>query len=740
MLTTKLNKIMNTPCLLLKCGFLLGLIAAYDQSHASDYEQLLNLEVTQDGVHSISHQQLVDFGLELNGEPLNRLVIFNQGKTIPVELIGSTVDPLLFGQGASIRFIGEALDTLYTDTNVYTLALLDEAANTEQNLVTQEAIELPSRVPFTSSYLVTKKFAPQVNYSFASPDQTDPWYAARVLALREPGSETITLELDDYVPGGNSGSAGARLSVNMWGGTDMPGSKDDHHVRVSFNNQEVIDEVFDGFSQRNVSVPITNLQVGNNRVRVDLPLDQGFDFESVNIDEISMTYPRAFDAINEALSFNSGGAKFRVSGFTSTDVNVYRESNGSVTRLVNAQTTGRCTPEQARCSVRFGGAGRLSKYYVSAVDKMLTPTFAYVVDQQDIHSGSADYLIITHPDFIAQDNEVDHLANLARQIEAQDNGFDKVAVVDVEQIYAQFGNNIYDPQAIRDYIKFANQNRNTRTVLLVGGDVYDYRGYENQQARSFIPSIYVPTDDLINFAPVDAKYVDLDDDNIPDLPIGRLPVRTVSELSTLINKRMAYLERDYKNSVLFAADGFDELEQYNFQTDAENLRQQYFQNKDVTTAYLDDLSVREARFKIIDQINQGQSLTSFFGHSSTSQWTFDGMFNGSDATRLNNIDRPTIVTQWGCWNTYYVNPNEDSMGHRFLMEGNRGAVAVMGATTLTRASNERLLANYVFRRLTNGESLGEAITNGKKDFAKLRPQALDVILGWTLLGPPELTL
>lgn len=80
------------------------------------------------------------------------------------------------------------------------------------------------------------------------------------------------------------------------------------------------------------------------------------------------------------------------------------------------------------------------------------------------------------------------------------------------------------------------------------------------------------------------------------------------------------------------------------------------------------------------------------------------------------------------------------MGHRFLMEGNRGAVAVMGTTTLTRASNERLLADYVFARLTSGETLGEAITNGKKDFAKVRPEALDVILGWTLLGSPELSL
>jgi len=116
------------------------------------------------------------------------------------------------------------------------------------------------------------------------------------------------------------------------------------------------------------------------------------------------------------------------------------------------------------------------------------------------------------------------------------------------------------------------------------------------------------------------------------------------------------------------------------------------------------------------------------------------MFNGLDAANLSNQSRPTVVTQWGCWNTYYVNPNEDSMGHRFMMEGDRGAVAVMGAITLTSARNESILSKLLYERLANGETLGQAITNAKTEMAVSRPDALDVILGWTLLGFPELTM
>jgi len=94
--------------------------------------------------------------------------------------------------------------------------------------------------------------------------------------------------------------------------------------------------------------------------------------------------------------------------------------------------------------------------------------------------------------------------------------------------------------------------------------------------------------------------------------------------------------------------------------------------------------------------------------------------------------------QWGCWNAYYVSPNEDSMGHRFLTEGDRGAVAVMGATTLTNANSERKLARLVFARLTNGERLGDAVTNAKQEYARDYPDDLDVLLGWTVLGMPDL--
>ena len=721
-------------------SLVLPLLFVGQSAPAQDFfsEDLINLETDTSGVYEVSYQHLLaTTGLDLAGEPIHRIALVNQGNSVPLQVRGSDADSSVFGVGASFRFIAEKLDTLYTATNVYTLRLDDQP----HPRIEETAIAFSPRLPYATSYLASKMYAPQTAYTFASPDEQDPYYANRILALGEPGSETVSLTLDDMVPGGNTGTSQPEMVVKVWGASDLKGTLDDHNVRVKLNGVDVMGGTFDGFSEKQMQATVSNVRAGQNVVRLDLPLDQGYEYEAVNLNSVEIKYPRAFVAESGGLSFTSRDRNFRITGFNSSEISVYRTSldGGDVAHLSGAEVGGRCDESVPRCTIRFTSGAGAANYHVVTSSSVKEPEFAYLPVSQNIRSGEAQYLIITHPNFLAEAGETDVLGELSQSL-LEDSEFTSVDVVDVEQIYAQFGHHVFEPQAIRDYIKFSSENRGTQVVLMVGGDVYDYKGFENSDARSFIPSIYVATDDFISFAPVDAKYVDLNDDGTPDLPIGRLPVRTMSELRVLIDKRTAYINRTYGEKALFAADAFDTLGQYSFKLDALSIQDEFFDGWEVNNAFLDDMGVGDARREVVSRINQGTSLTSFFGHSSTAQWTFSGLFNGFDAANLSNVDKPTIVTQWGCWNTYYVNPNEDSMGHRFLMEGNRGAVAVMGATTLTSATNEKLLARLVFQRLTQGQTLGQALTDAKHEFVQRRGEALDVILGVTLLGFPELTL
>jgi hypothetical protein len=322
----------------------------------------------------------------------------------------------------------------------------------------------------------------------------------------------------------------------------------------------------------------------------------------------------------------------------------------------------------------------------------------------------------------------------------------------VEQVYAQFGHGNFDAQAIRNYIAYAAENMGTTTVLLVGGDTLDYHGYLGPGAVSFIPSLYTPTGPFVAFAPADPLYADVDGDDVPELALGRFPVRNSEELRQMLAKTYAWEYRDeefgedeqpYTYESLFVADKHDLNFGYNFKMDSEGMIDRLPQQwKDrVTRAYVDDLGADGARETIIEMLNEGVALTSFVGHSGATEWTFDGVFLASDARAMTNVLRPTIVTQWGCWNTFFVEPLENTMAHEFLLNGEQGAAAVLGASTLTEAEHEQALAKLLYDRLLQpGNTLGQAITEAKAEYAATNPSHADVILGWTLLGDPGLVL
>ena len=69
----------------------------------------------------------------------------------------------------------------------------------------------------------------------------------------------------------------------------------------------------------------------------------------------------------------------------------------------------------------------------------------------------------------------------------------------------QFSHGQVDAAAIGRLIsaRTARQAR-YQHVLLVGGDSYDYRNSAGSGSISFIPSLYVDTSDLVQYAPSDA--------------------------------------------------------------------------------------------------------------------------------------------------------------------------------------------------------------------------------------------
>lgn len=676
----------------------------------------LDLLVREAGIYRLTYEQIVATGVDLNRTPRGSLAITLQGEPVPVYVSKAT-----FGPGAYIEFVGEDLDTLYTDANVYKLTVdpsLHERIDIRGTLPPRKFNNLPAY------YMETVTIERNLRYLYRTPNG-DPWYDTLVsVRSTTPAAQKqfdYVINVDNYV----AGAAPVSVMMDLWGISERYAGMD-HRAVVALNGSQVADELFDGNEIKIITAqaPQSALVNGANTLRLTAPGDTGVDIDQYAVEAYGLTYPRAFVASGGRLDFTAEGRGFSVSGLDSRQVVVYRVTDGHPTLLTGVRLQSGRNGHQAT----FLGHSESSTYYVSTTDAVLTPQIKVAPPEVDIKSGKADLLIISHPNFI---NGLGPLVQ-ARQAEGY-----RVKVVDVSQVYAQYSGGVFDAQAIRDYISHAIERMDVSYVLLVGGDTTDYRNYLGNSSISFIPSLYAATISSITMAPVDPLYTDVDGDRVPDIAIGRFPVRTTAELQLMVNKTLAYGANANAMTGAFAADMGFQRDSDLFASVLETGRSGW----QIQRAYISQLGNAGARTALLSHLQQGPRLASFVGHSSAFQWTTNQtgwLFNYNDAAALTN-STPMVITQWGCWNTYYIDPSFSTLGHKFLLSNESGAALVTGSTTVTQASSERKLGERMMPLLAEqGMSVGEAMQTAKENLAQRYPNLTDVLLGWTILGDPTL--
>ena len=706
-------------------------------AHAMD---IAKLEISQAGIYQISYEDMLSAGVDLSGQSLDQIGVKVYGKHIPVKLVGN--GSTNFAAGSYLRFAADVWPNPYSVHSTYTVSVGEGQA-----LIQTDSKAVPTGKAATN-YMAERSYAPQNIYSHTSPSLEDSWYADSLKAISGAASKQVSIEVDGYFPviartstgGGAVQQADEKpsLKLKLWGASSLQGdgvNNPDHHVTADLNGENVSDVRFDGLQQEIVVQSLSDIQNGSNQVTVRLPNDHGYAFDLVNLDEVTLRYPRRFYAEQNgnSLVFNSAWPKFRVRHLASDNIEVYRRSgNGAVFELTERELKG-CAAGAGSCIVAFAGDDQgLSQYFVATDSGISKPSISLLAAPQELFNGNAGYLVIAHNDFMGNSNLQEYVSELATSHGSAD-------LVDVQSIYATYSGHETNAQAIHAYIKDARDSRDTQHVLLVGGDIYDYQNNLGTNARSFVPSLYVQIAQNVNAVPSDAKYADMDDDNIPDIGISRLPVRSTGELNRILEKRAQYMVRDYADTAVFAADKVDGSG-YAFKEDAQAAINSSFGTWQVGETYMDDQELAAAKSSLIQQINAGSAITSYFGHSSTDRWSVSGLLTGDEVANLSNTNKPTVVAQWGCWNTFYVSPTEDSIATRFLVENSQGAVTVMGASSLTSAEAEREMSLILYRHLNLGKSISQAVLDAKRELAIERPYQLDVLLGWAVLGVADISV
>jgi hypothetical protein len=419
-------------------------------------------------------------------------------------------------------------------------------------------------------------------------------------------------------------------------------------------------------------------------------------------------------------------------------------------------------------SFSFADSRGARRYLLAGLGTLHKPGVAPVVPT-DLASGAADVVYIAPQAFHAA------LAPLIAHRRSQ--GY-RAALLDVQAIYDGWSGGQVAPDAIRAFVRYAAHawRPAPHSVVLVGDGTSDPHNYTGRNNVNVIPPYLAPVDPLLGETACETCYVQLDgddplDDALPDLALGRLPVKTPDELRALVAKLIGYetapLAQDggvWRARALYLADNYRETdgardEGGDFALFSDEAAALQPPRVAVERVYYDPLahttgqpwreaSAARARQRTLAAWGRGAALITYTGHSHHWQWaTTDlasepsyllGLF---DADELANGARLPVVLAMTCLTSAFQTPAHSgtTLDERLLLNPNGGAVAVWGSTGLGVARGHEALQRGFVRAhwaAPGGATLGALTLAGYRELASSTGGGHEALRTYALLGDP----
>jgi hypothetical protein len=311
-------------------------------------------------------------------------------------------------------------------------------------------------------------------------------------------------------------------------------------------------------------------------------------------------------------------------------------------------------------------------------------------------------------------------------------------VVHLRDIFAEFNHGLYSPYAIKEFLAYAfnEWSMPPEYVVLIGDATYDYRdlmGY----GGNMLPTIFVSTPHGL-FAS-DNDLADVDNDGIPDMAIGRLPVLSEEEFTNIFNKIKDYEHKTggWKDKVILLADKGDD--KVNFTSDSERVSLLMPADYSLEKIYLTDYSLVNARQRLFNTLGEGAAFVNFFGHAGIDQITQQGLLHSDDIDGLSTNGGAPVITAMTCAVGQFTFPFLDTLAELMVLQPSGGATAIWSASSLSENSEARLLDSFFYSALNRDSEtrLGNIINKAFREYA-LKGNKPYHILIYNLLGDPAL--
>jgi len=467
------------------------------------------------------------------------------------------------------------------------------------------------------------------------------------------------------------------------------------------------------------------------------------------IDFFSLNFIRNLELNNSPILFRDISSKNKITKY-------YLENTGNSTLIWNITDPYNSkninyTSQNSTATLKIE-SDTISEFAAFNKNNVLIPIKAGIVENQDIHgSDIPELVIVSHSKFLSQ-------ANILAEYHRNTDNM-QVLVLSNEQVYNEFSSGTPDVSAIRNLCKMfydRSTNFEFKYLLLVGDGSYDYSTPLNEGNPNYV--LTYETENSLNPTSsfVSDDYFGLLDENegeytgLLDIGIGRLPVKTQSEASAIIEKIKAYNNHNnfgsWINRIVFVGDDEDgnlHMKQANqLATMVNTSNPEYNCTKIFLDAYEQSTSSSgetypQAKNAINDAINSGALIFNYTGHGSELGLAHEKVITLNGIQEWKNKHLPLFMTAT-CEFSRYDDPNLTSAGEWVLLNPNGGGIALFTTTRLVFAdANFKLNTSfykYAFKDSSYRPRLGDLIRLSKTDNSGVNKR------NFSLLGDPALML
>jgi len=737
--------------------------------------------VDKDGIIQLSYADLQAAGLPVDSLNPKTLRLFWMGQEVPIQVDGESDN--VFNSTDRVLFYGRNLDSLvyegvwpdskYTGENIYWLTYgganglristkASAGTGTAAGSYLHKDHQERNLFYFTDRPYLVGEPMPQRYQPGA-----DRWHWIWVRS--SPSLRNFPFALNNLPASAADGLATVRIQGTS-GRQFLFQPATPHHIRLYMNGTLIYDNPAAGYDYAAFTITATvphNTLLNNatNFLRVEFnPV--GVSSE-LYINWLELNYRDNHVAESSSLFFRgepgAGPWRYTVSGFADSDIRVYDVTDIFAPTLFTGTTVG-------ANDVNFGDSAGGRRYIAASASGWLAPLrIEPYAPQTSAHSladllstaNGADWIAVAHKDIWSE---------AVRLADYRSTKY-RVAVVDVEQIYAQFNGGMRSSESIQQFLSYVYNNwtaPKNQFVLLFGDGTSDMRNYRFP-TPTLIPPFLVAVEPTLGETAADNRFVTLvGNDLLPDMSIGRFPVDTLPEAALMVSKTIKYEStppfNDWNLNVLLIADdgtggGGDFFEFSNILADGYSTPIPVSTTKFLPSPYTSTkvylgyniknepgtcLTAGVCQQDIINGVNNGALFTSYVGHAQTGNWATEPLVDANIVNQFTNYDRLSIFLGMACFEGFFHQPDLQPLAETYLLHPLGGAVASWSPTGFGVATGHDWLEQGLFLSVfQDGETiLGKASDAGKQYLHDNAPAGKydDLIDTFLLFGDPALQI